>query len=106
MTLLTSPSATTRSRTPTRWSRITPHSSKPLVPADFRWRRCRGKRSKRFDEVIATGRQGRDCSRRIHMDRSKTILGVATCMVVFLFATFVSAGGDAKKDKKPKEPTA
>ena len=38
--------------------------------------------------------------------RSKTILGVAACMVVYLVATFVSAGGDAKKDKKPKEPTA
>ena len=32
--------------------------------------------------------------------------GMAACMLALPIAAFASAGGDQKKDKKPKEPTA
>jgi hypothetical protein len=40
------------------------------------------------------------------MHRWRTVLDIAVWIVALLVAAGASAGGDAKKDKKPKEPTA
>ena len=40
------------------------------------------------------------------MHRCRSVLGFAACLLALLLAASATAGGDSKKDKKPKEPTA